>query len=674
MFPSLLWAEEKSCIPKDYSYFTSIEGVLTQEIIDINNYIFLKNKTYKINNPLRIKKRSCFFLHGLDRIETIIKPMNQGEPLFVVDSAQHINISNLKLSQTGINNANIIVNGKNFIALELQDVFSEAGMLIYNSPGSYRMQGVYMTGLGRLNTNIVLNHRDADLQIVGGNIKHSGLDGGNYLNDYAHVHIRQGRFRVYGAGVQRTMGRADFLIEAETKPGLPHQIINVRSEGSKTLRHLPSSFVRVPDSGKVIDIDIVNSSGAWRLSPHGKSTFINHDAKGTIVLKGNTSVRGVSVVAKVKQARLFASNNTVYGKSMGGLNRDNFHLKNNYYSNRKSYGSLLKPYVRKIKNLNAEIEFPSLNINIPAPIRKPRVDKALLGMVNVQDFGVRPNIKNDQFLLIDKIFKKFKYIYFPEGKYIIGSSIGLNNNKLKTSHNAGGWIAGAGSDLVEIINNRSSTVFETYGMAYSTIQGVKFKGVKGDNASGPVMRLENDGNIGHATQEIIFYDIKVIGGETGIAIAENSEQQCSENMFIDVSVSEAHTAISVGNYNALANIFYGLEVEDASFGISHDGELSGGQWAVYGGNFSNIREGLFRIINASNGIWFFDDISMMNAKLLETSHSSAPINVFFNRSSLIDASVSFESAGGVVFNNSDVRNLNYSEKSNIAQNYESHLN
>lgn len=663
--------EKSGCYVENYSGFFVVEDELNQQVIDEVDYVFLLDKEYEIDNPLVIDKSTCFFMHGLDRVDSLLTPKYPDKPLIIIKNAKQVNLANIKLLNNG--GTNLLVESDDPVKLQLQDMFVEAGQLIIRSPGEYLIQGTYITGLGKVASNIVQDHPHSDLQIVGGNIKHSGYKNNAGSDDFAHVHVKQGRFRIYGTGTQRTLGSTDFIIEAETDINKPHQVVNVRSEGSKTHKYIPSSFVLVPESNKVVDIDIINSSGAWRMSEHGKSRFIKHYASGKVILMGNTSVRGVSVVADAPRANIFAANNIVYGDSMANIKLSNFHLKDNYFSSRKFGGNLFKPYVRKITNTRDGLSFPKVEINVPDVLRKPRLTKPLPGMVNVNDYGVVANSPKDQFELIDNIFKKYKHVYFPEGDYIVSKPVGINSSDNYTYHKIGGWVAGAGSNKTKIINKTSSAVYKTYGMAYATLQGLTLEGSEsGDNV--PVLSLENKKNIGHATQELMFYDLRIVGGDKGIGIAEGSIEQCSENMFIDLQIRDTNIGVSVGNYNALANMFFDLEIKNVTSGVTHSNKLSGGQWSIYGGEFIDIEGDVFNILNASNGIWFFDSITTTNGSLLRSPNSSAPINLFFNKSKHINAEVNFESAGGVIFNKTETSGMQYYGKSNIAQNYSSFLN
>ena len=665
--------DSTDCRPANYSEFRLVEKELTQELVNEHSNLFLVDKTYIIDNPLIIDKKKCFFMHGLDRVHSKIEPKNLGEPLLIVRNSSLFNLTNIKLAQKGEDNINLLVNGDLPVNVELLDLFIEAGKLFLLSPGDYKVQGTYITGLGRVTTNILLDNPHANLDVIGGNIKHSGITENIDNTNFSHAHIKQGRFRIFGTGTQRTLGLTDFIIEAETIPGNPHQVINIRSEGSKTLKETPSSFVHVPRSNKTIDIGIINSSGAWRMSKHGESRFIEHYAEGDIILMGNTSIRGVSLVANAPKANVYAINNTVYGDSMGDVRTKNFYLKDNFFSNRKYNNSDIKPYVRKVADFNPISKSPKIEISPPRLIERVTILDALPGMINVKNVGVAPNSQEDQTELIQNALNKHKYVYFPEGIYHINKPIGVNPGFNTSFHNAGGYLAGAGSNKTRIINKESSQVFQTYGMAYATLQGFSLQGAKLKDGKA-VVSLENKQDIGHATQELIFYDLNIEGGYKGIGIGETSLHQCSENMFIDVKIRNSNTGISVGNYNALANHFYNLNITNVNQGISHSGELSGGQWSVYSGEFYNVKDYIFEIINASNGIWYFDNIIAEGAKLLNTSHSSAPINVLFNSAKLANSSMKFLSGGGVIFNNTDTRDLYYENNSKLADNYINNIN
>jgi hypothetical protein len=667
---------------KNYSNFSYISRkAISQSDVSKHN-LLLGEGSYMVDNPIIIDESNpVVFIHGVDRMRSVLIPINKDKPLLIVRGARYVNITNINFSGFNQNaGVNMKVEGQRKIVVDVIDSFIEKGTFAFEAPGSYQLQGNFFTGQGKVASQIVLNNRNADLFVMGGNMTNSGIELGPDINDYAHVHVKAGRFRIFATGVQLTKGVADFRIDSPAPAGWPHQILNVRSEGNNGCTPLSSAFVYVPHSSEAIDVDIVNSAGSWVLSGINNSVFAKYNATGTLRLVGNTSVQGagaftsqgtpteyklIAVANSLSQSPQFKSNDT---------DSENLHHAYNFYANKGTPGSSVKaPYFKMYLNSTEPLQdFPFLlNIDIPRILSRPAIASPLPGMLDVKKFGAKGDGCTDDTAAIQRAFDSGPSIYFPAGDYRISQSLKYNSNKL-FSHGAGGFIAGAGSGLVTVDRHNGGDVFETQGMAYATIQGIAFKSKRASGTtrdSSTAMNFEFTTGVGHATQSNSIYDVAITEVNTGVAIGNKSQQQCSENIFINISVRNVDMAVSIGSYNALANVFVNFKTDNVETAVGHGGLYSGGTWSIVGADFSGVNHNVFNLLNASDGVFFFDQITVNNTPLFATNDTGAPFNLFFNKSALANTGFYLKSAGGVFLNNTELKNFKASSHGAMAENY-----
>lgn len=659
---------------KNYDGFQLItKRTLTQSDLK-KKYLLLGQWSYVVDNPLLVDESNpVVHIHGVDRMKSKLVPKNPNKPLFHVVNAQYVNFTNFRLA--GFNQSdgvNLKVDGDQDVVVDVIDCFIEKGAFKLEAPGAYRLQGNYFTGQGMVSAQIVVDHPGADLFVFGGNITRSGINTGNSFFDYCHVHVKAGRFRIFGTGVQGSRGVADFRIDAETSEGLPHQIVNVRSEGNKALNSLGSSFVYAPPSDKVIDIDVVNCAGSWVLSGTGKSSMAMYNAAGTLRLIGNSSAAGAGSLNIQKEDTnyrgLFLANSL--SKSPVAINGDGMETLHPYNLS----ANTKRPFFFLVSTApdrgSPELPF-DLDIEIPDVLSRPIIESPLPGMLNVKSFGAKGDGVVDDTVALQRAFDAGSMIYFPSGHYRISRALRFNANS-SLAHGSGGYIAGSGSDFVVVERYNGGSVFETLGMAYATVQGITFKSKKDyidKTGSYAVLNLEFTQGYGHATQSNSFYDIAITDANIGLAVGNMSPQQCSENIFVDFRVRRANTAVSIGSYNALANIFVRLNVKDVGIAVGHCGHLNGGTWSVIDSEISGVSDQVFKLLNSSDGIFFFDNLVVKADKLFETYDTGAPFNLFFNKSNLSGTVLSLKSSGGLFFNSSEFDNIKINAHGAVAHNY-----
>ncbi|MEM7540205.1 MAG: glycosyl hydrolase family 28-related protein [Pseudomonadota bacterium] len=643
--------------PKSYDEFATLAANRRLTAEDLGAYNYLPPGKYTIDNPLVITGREAVFLHGIDRMETSLVPLNRGQPLLIVRNNAYISIAGLRFTGfRGRDGVNLRVEGDGEQMLDVQDSFFEGGSVELEAPGNTRLQGNFFNGLARVGAQIVQDHPDSTLTIVGGNITNSGVDGGSDIRSYAHVWTRSGLLKIVGTGVQRTRGLADFRIDSAPPVGYEHQIINVRSEGERGLVGKPSAFVFVPPTTDQVDISIVNSAGAWDVSGEGRSFFANYAGQGRLRLIGNSSDRGVGRAVNFSAGQRFkavgiANTTRAPWRPSEDLESSRLIFSHERYAAKHDNpvpGQRAYKEIEAIGDSQALFDNDPLDIAIPEPLVRPRFNSAPEGMRSVIDFGAVANDEVDDSPAFAKAFRASNRIYIPAGDYRLGEPIRWNDSKRGRIHPVGGALIGHGSQTTRLIGS-GGTLFSTQGLAYAHIQGLRFV----DRSAGAtVVSLENDPKIGHATQSNHFYDIAIEGGQTALGLGQLSRQQCSENLFVDFTVRDANTAVSVGSFNALANIFYRVSIAQTATAFGQHGKLKGGSWTVLNGAFSNISKEIFRIQAASNGIWFAHGLQAKNTTLIRSGANGAPINLFVNQSDLEAIAIDYRAGGGVILNRS----------------------
>lgn len=688
--------------PTSYDEFVAVDRYrsLAQAIAN-EKYLYFPPRTgrrdpnYWVDNPIVIDRSAPLFLHGADRAGTRLRARNPKEPLFIVRRASVINVANLRPwpaydPRTGRSSRketrSFLVQNSEPIEFEIQDCFLSMSVVEIAGPGTFRVQGTYVFPGGYTTAPLILDHPDADLILVGGNISNGRHPPQIDSEQQYHIWQKRGRLQVYSTGVQAALGLADFRIDTPSTRG-PHVIANVRSEGAnghnKGVHR--SSLLYVPPSSEAVDVLLKANAGAWTSLGKGKAIYVQYNAAGTLWLLGSNSVGGAGTLVdgNAPQATVVALGNRLFspGRLLPVRARRKLSF-GNVYSHRLFTGEPFRlegqPYAR-FANTAASPALASMppipDVAVPEPLRVPRVDHALPGMLDVRAFGAKGDGVTDDTAAIQKALddRGGQIVHFPPGTYRITQPLVYNHTSRRhKAHAAGGWIAGAGSDRTVIVRDAKDkgSVFLTEGMAYTTIQGLTFHTAAydpGDPApiEDPNFALDNAA-VGHASQEVMFYDVRFSGGKYALGIGTRSGTNCSENMMIDAEFSDAKFGLGVGGHNALANVVYSGTFRDNEIAMGHGEEkvcgkppnvCSGGTWAVIGGSVSGTRDKELVLRRSANGVWWFHRLTSDSSVVFDRGGSGAPFHIFYDEASLSPASTAgpvfnLGTGGGLIFLNS----------------------
>ena len=402
-------------------------------------------------------------------------------------------------------------------------------------PGQTILQGTTFTPRVNQTASVIVDHPKADFYMIGGNIANaSGLSliSGDHI---FHLWQKQGWLRVYGTGFQVTNGIADVRIDSRSKRG-PHVITNVRSEGNNGVREgeFPSALLYVPPTNQAVDVVMKSNTGEWNspgMGGPGLAHFVDYNVAGTLWLLGNHSNGGAGklVIGHAPGATVVvALGNHSWGTAnIIATTGANVMAVGNIYLNSSTN-------VVEFSNADTLEDHPDLpeipNVKALPAIQRPVLNVALPGMLDVTEppfSAVGDGITDDTEVIqlaLDEP-NNGNHLYFPEGTYRITDTLVYNHTLSATFHSFGGWIAGAGRDRSIIVRDAvdKGGVFAAERMAFMTIQGLTFRTTTWDpNDPNPIAEsafaLENVDGIGHATQEIQFYDVRFDGGGTRLIL------------------------------------------------------------------------------------------------------------------------------------------------------------
>lgn len=653
--------------PGAYSAFKAVtNSKKLGSLIKSENYLYLPPGIYRLDNPIVISRNTPLFIHGANRSATQLVARNPEKPLFVIEKANLISFANVNLHPTReftsptsrVDSRAILMNNTENVTLELLEVMLRDSVLEVNGPGEVRMQGVAVKPHGYTTAPIVIDHPEADVLIVGGNISNGSPSYRLTSAERYHVWTKRGRMRIYGTGVQAALGLSDFRIDAASPLG-PHVIADVRSEGTNGLAtgHV-STLLTVPRTKEPVDVLMKLNSGAWPASE--TSRFADYNGTGTLWMIGNHSSGRAKalVVGDAPKATVVGIGNLLQTKdpiqmigakeiAVHNLYRDPTDKIVKFASPRASFAN--RPPIPTIPN-----------IPIPDPILRPIVDVPMHGMLDVTAYGAIPNNGLDDLAAIQAAFdvpRDGRHVYFPAGTYHVSDSIKYNHSESKTTQAIGGWIAGPGSEITKIVRIGGGPVFATEGMAYNTVQGLTFQ-TKSWNPKTPTtdinFAIENLPGGGHASQEIVFHDVVFDGGQTALGIGLNSATQCSENLMVDVEFRNAQYGLGIGSFNALANIVYNGSWIGNEITVGHERSGHGGTWAILGGTATGTKDRALRIIGSASGVWYHEDFKSDAPTIADRSWTTAGYLVWFERSKLgvgagSPVSYNFSGTAGPIF-------------------------
>jgi hypothetical protein len=676
--------------PTDYGAFHTVEQSSSlAAVISADSYIYLPPGTHVVNNPLVIDRDEPLFIHGAGQRGTRLVAKNRGRPLILVQRVPLLNLSNLQLIPASGSVSKepraLLVAGEKPVVVEIQDCNVDESALEFRGPGSFRLQGTTLIPKGALRAPIVIDHPDALFTMVGGNIS-NGKRAARFTSPEAyHIWQKRGRLRIYGTGVQASLGRADFRIETASRHG-PHLIANVRSEGNNGANRgkFRSTLVEVPPTEESVELVVQSSSGAWTSQGRGEARLVDFNAAGTLWLLGNNAFTSSRALAEGRgaRARVVTFGNVTYdGNDPLPIDA----------AEEISIGNLRYRETWVGHPLGRVVALPSVGspdaakalvanlprLELPEPLSRPRLDAPLPGMQSVREFGAVGDGKHDDTKSLQAAIDSRcgdpsgKILYFPAGRYRITDRLRFNHNEAKCKkHPSGGWLAGAGSTRTKLVREGGGPggVFVSQGIAQATIEGLTFQATPFDRSNpGRVTEaafaLENDPKVGHATQGVSFYDVVFDGGRQALGIGLESRSNCSENLIVDGVFRNAHVGLAIGSYNALANLVYRGSFENNDIAMGHDEQtLSGGTWAVLGAKVRGTHLRDIALRNSAGGVWFIHGLDSDSKVIADQRATGAVFPLLFEYShwktaSSVPVRFDFKAAGGVIFLRSSVAQL-----------------
>lgn len=181
------------------------------------------------------------------------------------------------------------------VDFQMQDSNVHHSQIHAEGKGSYRFQAVLLSPAGHVTTPLLVDHPEAVVTVVGGDIAHGrdfpreGVD----PDEIYQIRQKRGHLQVFGTSMERALGDANIRIDTPAPLGEFHVLANIRSEGTNGYNDTPSALLYVPDTTAQVDVIVKNCSGQWRYAPApGESHLVDYRGNGTLWLLGNNSVVG----------------------------------------------------------------------------------------------------------------------------------------------------------------------------------------------------------------------------------------------------------------------------------------------------------------------------------------------------------------------------------------------
>ena len=428
--------------PSSYNDFVSVDTFPTvEDAIQSGQYLYFPPGNYFLNNPVVIDRTTSLFMHGSgyanDVQGTRVFATDPTQPMFIVQDAPLISVAGMHLWPGGTDLDARVFHFQNSAPteFELMDSLVRRGVIEIQGPGSFRIQGVTLQPSAWVGSPLIVDHPQADVLMVGGNIN-------NFPNatpliqgiDRYHVWQKQGRFRIYGTGVQWAQGPADFRIDTASPTG-PHVIANVRSEGSNSGDPLafPSAFLHVPASTEAVDVVVMNNSGSWEQSGHGASYMVDYNATGagTLWLVGNHSVLGAGalVIGNAPNSAIVALANRLYDDAdILPVVASSKIFAGNTWSYAYRTGDQTQPRSRFVNPSVNLADYPSVppvpQVAVPLPLERLPVLSALPGMLSAATFGAVGDGTTDDTAALQAWLDAGKLLFLPAGTYRTTDALG----------------------------------------------------------------------------------------------------------------------------------------------------------------------------------------------------------------------------------------------------------
>jgi len=668
---------------KDATTFKNLTAALAA-----SEQLYFPPGRYRVDNPLVIDRDRPLFLHGADRIRSVLVGKHPGLPLLVINRASVVSLASLRLQASNdadeIERAAIQTLNTAPLQLEMLDCTVRNSRLVFHGPGTIRIQGTSFFPHGHVTASILVDHPNALLTLVGGNISNDHSTVRVRTSEASHVRLRHGRLRIYGTGLQGAIGPTDIRIDAPSSHG-PHVIAGVRSEGSNGANRgtYKGLLLRVPPTPLPVDVIVKGNIAAWKVLGAGLGTLVEYSGSGRLWLIGNDGLFGVGALVRgdTSRAHVIAAGNLVYGgHPLAPVSTALTKLGANLFLHNLLTGSKKWPLTRFLppsRDLPQDLG-PIPRISVPPPLGRPRVTTALPGMLNVRSFGAIGDGIHDDTQALQRALDTDcgsgpKPLFLPAGIYRTTDTLRFNHVQAACRrHRSGGWIAGAGSSRTIIRRDAAGGggVFATQGMAFATIQGITFQ-TRPYRRSDPspvreaAFALENTPGVGPSSQGISFYDVRFDGGRYALGIGIESPQQCSENLLVDATFEHAHIGLAVGAYNALSNTVYRgrFDVNDITMGQPERG-LAGGTWLVLGATVRGTRDRELNLRSTASGAWYLHGIDSDTPRLVSIQGTGAPYPILLDDSTLRPRArpararyIDFGASGGVAFLHSSLTRL-----------------
>jgi hypothetical protein len=663
----------------DASIAPSDGAALKSEIESgVNNYIYLRRGYYVVNNPVVIDRTTSLYLHGADRMYTVLVAANPSQPMFIVKNAPLLNFAGLHFfpnrnSVSSLNARAILTENTQPVVFEMLDCVIDQSALEIGGPGQYQLQAPIFNPGGRADSSLMINHPGADVFVFGGD----GDNGKEALRvaDFAFVWQKQGRLRIYATTFEAGLGPADIRIESGSSIG-PHVIANVRSEGVNGALYRSGAVSRllyVPSTSDKVDVVLKSNGGAWDTGPmtdrltRMNCKLVSYNGAGTLWLLGNRAdgpcgrslVEGTAPQGTIVSAGNLISSPQAFYVTAGRIITAEDQFNNSIWTG----GDQTQPQVRWIPNgaptptLSSYINVPVVQADVlPPSLTRPTMTAAAPGMVDVKapPYNAKGDGTSDDTAAIQAALNAGcdgltpKALYFPAGTYRITSTLYLNDHMGTACRNAfpfGGWIAGAGSSQTVIVMDSSlkKGVFATDGLSWATIQGITFRTWSYHSGDPTTSNFDIEFLPGYiASQLDTFYDVVFDGGFAAFAtgVAPPTGGNCSSIVIFGGKMMNAHIGLVAGHFNALADGVY-----DSSF-VANDYALGswtqnsatlppGGTFFAYNSTSTGTRIQDFLFAGAANGsTWYFYDW-VSDAPLFFVSHpTSAAWPLMFDHAQL----------------------------------------
>lgn len=712
-------ARVQADFPDDYDNFVladkdDSDKTLAALLAEGETHILLPQGVHQIDNPIVINSEKPLVIHGAGRMKTRIEGLNTDEPLFIFESVGPVSLAGIEFKKiffqtpgSSLAQQDLIFNNEEFVDVQIQDSYFRAGSIEINGPGKWVIQGSHFDGIytepaGKnwVDNGILLNNDGASVFVVGGNFGHF---------DNAHIEQKKGHLEVYSASLQDHSGgstKADIIIRsASPHPSHAHIIAGVRSEGNRSANTFGSKLLYVPTPPLTATEDeaavnvVLKSSHlqppvrfAACTETFAPDVLADYNASGSLWLLGNQGNKNSSYLVTGNSAgKIYSAGNAL----LGCLNNDDFfdvtggaeiHQKNDLFNYRSPNNPLVTSGLvfRFIQEIVAPTEDPTWIdwSTAPIPFVPQNINAGTIPIIHRPAFTSAPS--NDFLQNVCSVSPptcdiqaalnaEDARVYIPAGIYTITSPLVLTQHKEHT----GGLIAGAGKGQTIIRCVGCDSVFKTESLSFTTIQGITFEL---QNTTGSAISLEwptSDATM--PTQGNNFYDVEIIGGRYGLAIGVTSPQQCSENLFVDsIFRDSSEQGVTIGQGNALSNIFHNVTFSDSPWAIGYPGIYPGspnmaGSWGVLSANIDNISTAFIRASDGGGRTLYHNEIRGNAAAIFSKANNPNAFSYFFDNSNMSlstsGISLRFDSGQGVNFLRSNVTSTGTYINGGDSQNY-----